>query len=299
MKPKKITSLAVRILLLTAAVTLLAASLFGCGKNMEFDDEDALKKHVVGTWTGDDADVYYVFTDSKYFAYSFDHNNMTTAFTKAFGEVKNGDAPIENVSFDSFAESFHETWLKTSSSTTLTWKYKKGTVSTYRDTFNVTEDGKLQRKSDGAVLTKLSDDVGAYEEKWSTAVTEFADKFSGEQKKIVFEQQYSDLPSGTDVQYDKLGHVGRQFVITGTAELDDYYNWGYRDLEGLYFCIRIRPKGGNLSNEWYVYGSRTTHKDLYDKLMSSPGKSVTLICTLYFYDTGSNNMATLFDYTVN
>lgn len=299
MKPKRITSISAKILLLLAAITLLTATICGCEKNMLFESEDSLKKHITGTWINSDDDTYYVFTDEKYFAYSFESNQMGFTFDKTLAEIKNGDISIENIGFERFAESFHEAWLKNANSTTLNWNYNKGTVSTYRDTFNVSEDGNLRRKSDGAILTKLSDDVEIYEVKWSIAVEEFAEKFDAEKKKIVFEQSYGNIPSGMEVQYDKIGHLGRQFMITGKAELDDYYNWDYRGLEAIYFCIRIRPNGGNLSNEWYVYASRTTHKDLYDKLMSNPGTSVTLICTLYFFDTGSNNMATLFDYRVN
>ena len=288
------------MLLLLATVLLLSALTCGCEENMTFDSEDDMKKLVIGTWTSDsDSDTYYVFTNNDYRAYSFNSVGMDIAFSTSLNEVKSGDDPIEGINFNSFLKSFRETWLKRSSSLMLTWKYKKGAVSTYKDTFSVTEDGSLRRKSDDAILTKLSDDVNAYEKKWNTAAAGFSDQFAAEQKKAAFNKLYSDLPSGMDVQYNKIGHLGKHFKITGKAKLDDYYNWDYRGLEGVYFCIKIRPDLGTYSNEWYIYGSRSTHKDLYDKLMSNPGSSVTLICTLYFFDTGINNMATLVDYIVN
>lgn len=110
-----------------------------------------------------------------------------------------------------------------------------------------------------------------------------------------WQQKYGDLPTAREVQYDKWGHFGDCFTISGTAELDDYYNWGYKNYEYGYFCIRIRPTGGSYSDEWYVYASRSKFADLYNGFLSG-SKSVTLVAQLVQVETGSNNMATLVDY---
>ena len=107
--------------------------------------------------------------------------------------------------------------------------------------------------------------------------------------------RYPGIISNKDVQFNKSGTLGQSFLIEGTAKLDDYYNWGYRNFEASHFCINIRPAGGSYSDEWTVYASRSDFKELYDDLMNG-SQNIYLIAKTEFADTGSNNMATLIDY---
>ncbi len=106
------------------------------------------------------------------------------------------------------------------------------------------------------------------------------------------ETKYPDILSCKDVQFDRHGTLGKAFMIEGIAELDDYYNWGYDDAERNYFCIQITPSGGNYSDMWYIYASRSRFSDLYETLKDG-SKRVTLVARTEYADTGSNNMATL------
>lgn len=295
MKKKKV--------LLIVVFILLAMALCACGeseshKEDDFKDEDELKEYVIGTWTNASKDIYYVFTDNEYRAYTFYTSELNSAYEETLNMLKDKGKKIKNVSFNDFTKSFHDTWLESMVSAELTWDYKKGKVSSAGETFKV-DDGNLIQKSNDSVLSKVSDDVEAYEEKWADSVDSYADKYKAEQEKIDFKYSHSNLPSAIEVQYDKIGHLGRDFEITGKAELDDYYNWDYRGLDSVYYCVRIRPDGGEYKNEWYAYGLRLDQKDLFNYLMENPGANVTLVCEMLFFDTGSDNMATLVDYRVN
>ena len=107
--------------------------------------------------------------------------------------------------------------------------------------------------------------------------------------------KYPNAPTNKDVQFDKYGNIGKSFMISGTAELDDYYNWGYRDFEAAYFCIQITPTDGSYSDRWYIYASRNEFSELFDKLKNG-SKKVNLVARLTYPDTGINNMATLVEY---
>lgn len=96
-----------------------------------------------------------------------------------------------------------------------------------------------------------------------------------------------------DVQYDMVNNLDKSFALHGTAELDDYYNYGFDDdMEADYFCIRVRPIGGSYSDEWYIYLHRSSFKELYDKLKVDK-KEVILQCKIpkYRYEKNMNNMA--------
>ena len=109
------------------------------------------------------------------------------------------------------------------------------------------------------------------------------------------EAVYPNMLTNKDAQYDKYGNLGKNFMISGVAELDDYYNWGYRGFESAFFCINIRPNGGNYSDEWYIYASRDNFSKLFDELKNG-NKNIHIIAKMEFADTGMNNMATLVDY---
>lgn len=69
-----------------------------------------------------------------------------------------------------------------------------------------------------------------------------------------------------DVQYDMTNNLDKQFKIVGMAELHNYYNYGYRDLEGDCFCVRVTPQDKKYSSSWYIYCDRDAFKQFFAKL---------------------------------
>jgi len=125
---------------------------------------------------------------------------------------------------------------------------------------------------------------------------EFVDGVSEiDDKDDVFNSKYGNLPTCREVQYNKFGYLAQEFTIEGTAELDDYYNYGYDEMEPLYFCMHVTPTGGGYSDSWYIYANRTQFSELYNKLLNGTVRS-NFVARLVFHDTGGNNMATLCDY---
>ncbi|MDE7228840.1 MAG: hypothetical protein K2N56_00035 [Oscillospiraceae bacterium] len=116
-------------------------------------------------------------------------------------------------------------------------------------------------------------------------------------KDRIFEETYGKLASYKDVKYDPLSHLGKHFVITGTAELDDYYNYDYRDYEGGYFCVKIIPTGGGYTDRWYIYCIRsgTNNNKLFERLKEGSAR-VTMVCRGYYSDSIKHEMAELVDY---
>ncbi len=119
----------------------------------------------------------------------------------------------------------------------------------------------------------------------------FADAYA-----TYFEETYGTLPTAKDVQYNKYSYIGRTFSAVGSAELDDYYNWFYKDLDFAYFCVRFAPVGGAYSDEWYLYGDCNQFADLFEQLKKGSIKNIVFVSRLYAPDTGTNHMATIVDY---
>ncbi|WP_339319354.1 hypothetical protein [Paenibacillus sp. FSL R10-2734] len=70
-----------------------------------------------------------------------------------------------------------------------------------------------------------------------------------------------------DVQYDMVNNLDKEFVLEGTASLDDYYNYGFdSSIESSYFCARVIPDDG--SDSWYVYVHRKSFGKLFEALKS-------------------------------
>lgn len=113
-----------------------------------------------------------------------------------------------------------------------------------------------------------------------------------------FLAKYSDAPTERDVRYDPYSYFGTDFILTGSAELDDYYNYEFRDLEMVYFCIEVTPTNGSFSDRWYIYGDRRTYTEFFETLKANKKTSVTLVCQIRFPDAGKNQMALLSDYYI-
>lgn len=95
-----------------------------------------------------------------------------------------------------------------------------------------------------------------------------------------------------DVQFDMESNLDKKFAIMGSAELDDYYNYGFDDIEGDYFCVQVEPYGGKYSDRWYLYFHRDSFEALFNKLKQGD-RTIIATCTIpkYRYKNGMNNMA--------
>ncbi|MDE6732796.1 MAG: hypothetical protein K2J77_07980 [Oscillospiraceae bacterium] len=114
-------------------------------------------------------------------------------------------------------------------------------------------------------------------------------------KSALFEDKYGELALYKDVKYDPIRYLGRKFLLTGTAELSDYFNYDYRDFEVVYFCICVTPDGGSFSDRWYIYCDRYKYAELLEELKSG-SKHMMLICNSYFPDSLKEEMADLVEY---
>lgn len=112
----------------------------------------------------------------------------------------------------------------------------------------------------------------------------------------LIEEKYGEIANYKDVKYNPISYLGREFLITGTAELDDYYNYDYRDLEVVYFCICITPSGGSFSDRWYIYCDRDQYRELFEELKKGKVSNIALICRGYYPDSLKSEMANLVDY---
>ena len=264
-----------RIGCIALVIVLCLYTLCGCEKNMKFDSQEEMKSYVNGVWESDYK--VYLITDGMVVRYS---DTFLSMFWNKFSQ--NNEYDIKNLS----AEEFYIEYLSYVKPINIEYDYSYSKIkysNNGRDYLTFLDDG-----------TAIEDDESVFY-KSSKTNSYIADKVKEFYNEKVFQQKYSDLPSAREVQYDKYGHLFDNFIITGTAELDDYYNWGYENYEYGYFCINIRPTGGTYSDEWYVYANRKTFSDLYESLQSG-SKNVTLVAQMIFVDTGSNNMATLVDY---
>lgn len=153
--------------------------------------------------------------------------------------------------------------------------------------------------SDGTTMTNHGETYEKDDDLWklkNAFVTAYGDYAEAEKK--AFLSKYPNLASYKDVAYDFYGHIGQNFRLEGTLELDDYFNYEYRGLDAVYFCICVTPPGGSFSDRWYIYAERSTFKDLFETLKDGSVSNVTLICQALFPDAGSHRMATLVDYCV-
>lgn len=160
------------------------------------------------------------------------------------------------------------------------------------------ENGEVKNQKMKTVGTFLNDNTMKYHGDIYKKESDISDLQTayGQAYMTIWQKKYGDIPTNNDVQYDKYSYLGQNFIIIGSAELDDYYNYFYSDLAPVYFCMQITPEGGGYTDRWYIYAQRDTFKKLFDELKESEKSNIALICQMYSPDTGSNNMATLVDY---
>lgn len=111
--------------------------------------------------------------------------------------------------------------------------------------------------------------------------------------------KHNATPNAKEVQFDMANKVNELFGLEGTAELCDYYNYGYDDsIKSRYFCMEVNPDGGSYSDRWYIYGNRSSASKLYDDLLKG-SVNIKLIAMIEgsYYEIHQQNMATLYDAT--
>jgi uncharacterized protein with FMN-binding domain len=96
-----------------------------------------------------------------------------------------------------------------------------------------------------------------------------------------------------EVQYNMSANLDKTFLLYGTAELSDYYNWRFDDLEPDYFCIEVQPAVGKYTDRWYIYCHRDSFKELYDELLDGNVSGVVIGAEIpnFLYDKNQGNMA--------
>lgn len=94
-----------------------------------------------------------------------------------------------------------------------------------------------------------------------------------------------------DVQYDMSNNLDKEFVISGNAELNDYYNYGFdSSIEDDYFNVRLTPDDG--SDSWSLYFERDAYSELFEDLKQN---DVSIIVSAnipsWIYEKNQGNMA--------
>ncbi|MBE6713590.1 MAG: hypothetical protein E7580_08825 [Ruminococcaceae bacterium] len=156
------------------------------------------------------------------------------------------------------------------------------------------KNGCVILKSTNMTFFKMSKNDEAIDENSVVFMRNFIteDKFKEEMEDEYINLKYPDALTNRDVQFDKYGNIDKNFIISGTAELDDYYNYGYKNIEAGYFCIQVTPINGSYTDRWYIYASRSEFSELFNQLKNG-SQNVMIIARLTSANTGSDNMATL------
>ncbi len=289
------------------SVSLIIAITFimcACGNNkMKFTSEADMQGYVDGAWNA--GNNYYIISFGKLYHYKDDIIN------DVFDDLKSDKKiPVEGMNPDDFYKNvflkddeivkyiteyeikydYKNSCITSSDGSNVFYTFlKDGTSKLKDDVFFEIVAGEAEELNDGN-FTKVSSSMAFLENK-------VKEEFETKKDEIIYMNKYGNLPDCTDVRYDKYNYLGRSFTISGTARLDDYYNWGYSSFEYGYFCIFIRPFGSGYSDSWYIYADRENYADLYNKLKIG-SLDVTLVCNFSALgiDTGSDNMAILVDY---
>lgn len=148
--------------------------------------------------------------------------------------------------------------------------------------------------------TKLDGKQVEYWQRYIDSSNKLFEKYDKTQQDIIYAnnpvQKYMDeraiTLTGKDVQYDMANNLDEKFVIDGRAELNDYYNYCFDDIEKDYFCVEVTPTGGSYSDRWYLYFNRDSFKELFEKLKQGEHHIIaTCIIPKNRYENGMDNMA--------
>ncbi|MGM1044786.1 MAG: hypothetical protein ACQEXX_01430 [Bacillota bacterium] len=94
-----------------------------------------------------------------------------------------------------------------------------------------------------------------------------------------------------DVQFNMPNNLDRDFAISGTAKLDDYYNYGFdTSIESEYFNLELTPEDGD---RWSLYLERTAFTKLFEELQDKGEVQVTVSATIPSgrFEPNQGNMA--------
>ena len=263
-------------------------------ESKSFDDEEEIKNYLDGLWVckenSNSSSFYKVrfFIQNIYFSWdiSYSSNETLDECIKALlstAEETAGETLKSAVQFllQLFQSEANDKGVECQAYDDIQYNAAESSVigSDGQTIGTVLSDGTL--KCDGGIFHK--DDLKDLTEAFYTA------------KLSICIDEYGELATYTDVKYDPISYWGKPFLISGTAELDDYFNYDYRDLEYVYYCIHITPTGGGYSDSWYIYSYRGENEELFEKLKEGPAK-VTLICQGFYPDSLKEEMANLIDY---
>ena len=96
-----------------------------------------------------------------------------------------------------------------------------------------------------------------------------------------------------DVQYDLENNKDNLFSLEGTAELSDYYNYGYSNVESTHFCLAVTPSGGGYTNRWYIYCHRDSFSSVFAKMKEQGTMRVQMVCKISRWNKNQGCMAEL------
>lgn len=82
----------------------------------------------------------------------------------------------------------------------------------------------------------------------------------------IFMDENNITLTAKDVQFNMPNNLDRDFVLSGTAKLDDYYNYGFdTSIEPEYFNLELKPDDGD---RWSLYLERASFTKLFDDLQN-------------------------------
>lgn len=252
-----------------------------------FESGAAMQEAVDGVWISEETLKIYIVDNGQLIIYT------DAIMENLIYELESGVYNVDGMTFDSFYDTIflQSPYLVKQ---TVVYDYKKGKLladnASKTVLLEIDKEQNLALWSEDTTILKASDSASYFRDVIEEAYKTQIDAAISYRKALV---KYSNYPTAKDVQYNKLGYIGKEFFISGTATLDDYYNWGYRDFSPIYFCISVEPEdGAYLSDRWYIYASRKDYPELFESLKSG-SKKVNFVAKTLFYDTGSDNMATL------
>jgi hypothetical protein len=105
-----------------------------------------------------------------------------------------------------------------------------------------------------------------------------------------FMEDHNVSLKGADIPYSvEESFAGKPFALEGSAQLSRYYNYGFNELEGSHFVIKITKKD---ALHWYVYLSREKYPELFKALKKGPVDIFALASIpKEYYEMGQGHLA--------